>query len=110
MSSGQFLSQRQSLQQRLSPQQIQYIKLLQLPSISLEMRVKEEIEQNPLLEDMSEELYSDANDFTDPSAVNETSESKESAEEIDWDALLPHQEHEGKHQNTAALQEWSDIP
>ena len=37
------LRQSQSLQQKLSPQQIQYIKLLQLPTLALEQRIKAEI-------------------------------------------------------------------
>ncbi len=41
----------QRLQQKLSPQQIQLMKLLQLPTIALEQRIKNEIEQNPTLEE-----------------------------------------------------------
>jgi len=48
------LSQRQSLQQRLSPQQVQYLKMLQLPVVALEQRIKQEMEVNPLLEELSE--------------------------------------------------------
>ncbi|MBC8145959.1 MAG: hypothetical protein H7X80_10265 [bacterium] len=48
------LSQRQSLQQRLSPQQVQYLKMLQLPVIALEQRIKQEIEVNPMLEELSD--------------------------------------------------------
>lgn len=48
------LQQRQSLQQKLSPQQIQYIKLLQLPTLALEQRIKAELEVNPLLEEGDE--------------------------------------------------------
>ena len=42
--------QRQQLQQKLSPQQIQLMRLLQLPVTDLEMAIKEEVERNPLLE------------------------------------------------------------
>jgi len=42
--------QRQQLQQKLSPQQIQLMRLLQLPVTDLEQAIKEEIEKNPLLE------------------------------------------------------------
>ncbi|MDZ4701349.1 MAG: RNA polymerase factor sigma-54 [Rhodothermales bacterium] len=49
------LHQRQSLQQKLSPQQIQYIKLLQLPTLALEQRIKAELESNPLLEEGDDE-------------------------------------------------------
>ena len=48
MSLGQSFQQRQL--QRLSPQQIQLMKLLQLPSAQIEQRVKEELEENPALE------------------------------------------------------------
>ena len=53
---------KQSLQQRLlqklSPQQIQLMKMLQLPTIELEKRIKEELEINPAL-DEGEELISE---------------------------------------------------
>ena len=42
--------QRQQLQQKLSPQQIQLMRLLQLPVTELEQAIKEEIEKNPLLD------------------------------------------------------------
>ncbi|MBR1799011.1 MAG: RNA polymerase factor sigma-54 [Bacteroidales bacterium] len=42
--------QRQQLQQRLSPQQIQLMRLLQLPVTELEKVIKEEVEKNPLLD------------------------------------------------------------
>jgi len=41
----------QKLQQKLSPQQIQLIKLLELPIIELEQRIKKELEENPALEE-----------------------------------------------------------
>ncbi len=43
-------SQIQRLSQKLSPQQIQMIKLLELPSVLLEQRIKQEIEENPVLD------------------------------------------------------------
>lgn len=45
-----------SLTQTLTPQQIQYLKLLQLPLIQLEQQVQQELEQNPMLEDPDAEL------------------------------------------------------
>ena len=50
-------SQKQvlGLSQKLSPQQIQMIKLLELPSLSLEQRIKQEIEENPVLEESRKE-------------------------------------------------------
>ena len=51
----QRLDLRQSLGQKLSPQQIQFIKLLQIPTAELEMRIKEELEANPALEEGDDE-------------------------------------------------------
>lgn len=45
---------QQKLLQKLSPQQIQLMKLLQVPTANLEERIKEEIEENPALEMESE--------------------------------------------------------
>lgn len=42
---------QQKLQQKLSPQQIQLMKLVQLPTVAFEQRIKEELEENPALED-----------------------------------------------------------
>lgn len=47
---GQKLSLQQKLLQKLSPQQIQMIKLLELPTMQLEQRIKTEMEENPVLE------------------------------------------------------------
>ncbi|WP_129714932.1 RNA polymerase factor sigma-54 [Pedobacter sp. SYP-B3415] len=44
---------QQKLLQKLSPQQIQFIKLLQVPTVALDTRIKEELEENPALEDPS---------------------------------------------------------
>jgi RNA polymerase sigma-54 factor len=41
----------QKLLQKLSPQQIQMIKLLEIPTMQLEQRIKKELEENPVLEE-----------------------------------------------------------
>jgi len=51
----QQLKLQQKLLQKLSPQQILLMKLLQIPSIGLEQRIKQEIEENPALEDAAQE-------------------------------------------------------
>ena len=57
----------QSLQhrllQKLSPQQIQLMKLLQVPTVALEQRIKEELESNPALEEGVESEYEELSDF-----------------------------------------------
>ncbi|HOT89570.1 MAG TPA: RNA polymerase sigma-54 factor, partial [Bacteroidales bacterium] len=50
---NQKLQQKQL--QKLSPQQIQLMKLLQVPTVALEQRIKQEIEENPALEEGPEE-------------------------------------------------------
>ena len=46
----------QKLEQRLSPQQIQLMKLLQVPTMELDQRIKQELEENPALEEGNDEL------------------------------------------------------
>ena len=50
----QGLYQRPELQQKLSPQQILLMRLLQVPTMALEQRIKHEIEENPALEETSD--------------------------------------------------------
>ncbi len=65
-------SLQQKLLQKLSPQQIQLMKLLQVPTANLEERIKEELEENPALE-MSEDSH-DENYLDEPSDEFEGSE------------------------------------
>jgi len=46
---------QQKLLQKLSPQQIQMIKLLEVPTLQIEQRIKKELEENPALEEGPEE-------------------------------------------------------
>ena len=57
-------SLQQKLLQKLSPQQIQLMKLLQVPTANLETRIKEEMEENPALE-LDEDKHEDADDIKD---------------------------------------------
>lgn len=52
-------SLQQRLQQKLSPQQIQVIKLLEIPNLELEERIHQELEENPALEEGKDEVTSD---------------------------------------------------
>jgi len=64
----QRISLQQRLLQKLSPQQIQVIKLLEIPTMQLEQRIKSELEENPILElneaDDTDENYDDDSDDT----------------------------------------------
>ena len=46
---------QQKLLQKLSPQQIQMIKLLEVPTLQIEQRIKKELEENPALEEGADE-------------------------------------------------------
>jgi len=62
----QKLNLSQSLSQKLSPQQIQFIKLLQVPTAELDTRIEEELEINPALEEgKTEDQESSDDDFDD---------------------------------------------
>lgn len=64
----------QKLLQKLSPQQIQLMKLLQVPTMELEQRIKEEIEENPALEEGKEEVDEFSDDYDDLGEVSEAQE------------------------------------
>lgn len=68
------LHQKLALQQKLSPQQIQYQKLLQLNTLSLEQRIKTELEMNPILEEVQDyELTQE--EIKDPNLEHDSRES-----------------------------------
>lgn len=115
-SQNQQMGQKQTQQQRLSPQQIQYIKLLQLPTIALEQRIKEEIEMNPVLEEsrpeerleepdelQSDEEWEQQSDEVDPVDQNE---------EVDWDEFMNNTEYDGNDYGSGSSggDEWRDLP
>ncbi|HSY60652.1 MAG TPA: RNA polymerase factor sigma-54, partial [Cytophaga sp.] len=77
----QKLSIQQQLSQKLSPQQIQFIKLLQIPAAELESRIEEELEINPALEEGKEEEQAEDKD----SSEEEFSDSEEEYSDDDLD-------------------------
>ncbi len=82
----QKLGQIQTLTQKLSPQQIQFIKLLQIPTVELQTRIEEELSNNPALEEArNEDEFNDAENSSDGEETNE--EFEEDAGEIDNDTL-----------------------
>jgi RNA polymerase sigma-54 factor len=92
-----------SLQQRLSPQQVMLSTLLQLPLLRLEQRIKLELQENPLLEEVLEdemeldeeeevELSLEQDQPEDGKEKKEEEEKKDEKDEetdgeIDWDLL-----------------------
>jgi RNA polymerase sigma-54 factor len=83
----------QKLLQKLSPQQIQLMKLLQIPTATLEQRIKEELEANPALEesedaDSVENAARDEDDLYDTNFANaETDSGGEEAADYDENAI-----------------------
>ncbi len=105
---------QQGLQQKLSPQQLQYIKLLQLPTIALEQRIKEELELNPILEEL--DVIEQSQERLD---VEDSKEEKEEAlesleeHEVDWDDFDDNTEFDGENYSIPThpdLEEWKDLP
>ncbi len=82
---------KQSLQQRLlqklSPQQIQLMKLLQVPTAELETRVKEELEVNPALQEKKEDR-DDRNDELSKLDQEDNRSKEETSEDIDLSDYL----------------------
>ncbi len=97
-------SHQQKLLQKLSPQQIQLMKLLQIPTANLEERIKEELEENPALEFELEnnnteqdtyELEENRGDGEDSESNEEEVElSNDTAEKVDLDDFLRREDDE----------------
>jgi RNA polymerase sigma-54 factor len=122
LKTGQNISQKQSLQQKLSPQQIQFVKLLQLPAMALEQRIKEEMELNPILEEadpsnldevlpVTEEEWNQKEEKEDKESEEPDIDPVDQNEEIDWDSFLHNTEYDGQnYSGSSADDEWRDLP
>ncbi len=81
-------SLQQKLQQKLSPQQIQLMKLIQLPTLEFEQKLKSEIEENPALDEGKEGSENDELDFTKDEESNNDDDQYIEAVEINVDEYL----------------------
>jgi RNA polymerase sigma-54 factor len=79
---------QQKLLQKLSPQQIQLMKLIQLPTLALEQKIKEEIETNPALDEGSETDSNEDDEFDYDQDLNETNDEANDADDINVDEYL----------------------
>ena len=84
--------QHQTLQQKMAPQLIQSLRLLQMSTLELEMRIKQEMELNPLLEESAaaEEDPEEPEKALDE-GLKEEEELPREAEEVDWENMLDDQ-------------------
>ncbi|TAK40718.1 MAG: RNA polymerase sigma-54 factor [Saprospiraceae bacterium] len=82
----------QRLQQKLSPQQIQLMKLLQIPTAVLDQRIKEELEANPALDegDETEEEYQEMSRSEDDRT--EEPQTEEAKDDLERDEIPPDEE------------------
>lgn len=92
-------SNQQKLLQKLSPQQIQLMKLLQIPTANLEERIKEELEENPALEpgkdNSSEDDVYDLNDSSGDDDMDDVELSDDNNEKVDLDDFLRREDEDG---------------
>ncbi len=115
-----FLKQslQQKLLQKLSPQQIQLMKLLQVPTIALEQRIKEELEINPALEEGNEEDERDPLDEEreegdeDNNDFDENGDDSERKDDFDISEYIQDDEpyYKLNANNTSPDEERNDIP
>lgn len=119
LKTGQNISQKQSMGQKLSPQQIQFVKLLQLPTQGMEQRVKEEIEMNPVLEEddasnLEESLTENEKEWEKEKDENDNApDPVDQNEDIDWDSFLHNTEYDGSNYSSYSSggnEEWKDLP
>jgi len=78
---------QQKLLQKLSPQQIQMIKLLEIPTFQLEQRIKKELEENPLLESGKEEDDDDTYDDIDSNGEGNENDDLSLEEYLDEESI-----------------------
>ncbi len=106
----------QKLLQKLSPQQILLMKLLQVPITSLEQRIKQEIEENPALEDEND--YEEENDdkIEDEYENDEAEVDKTEDNEFDINDYYDEEDYDNTHDyklksnNQSADDEFREIP
>lgn len=80
-------SLQQKLLQKLSPQQIQLMKLLQVPTALLEERIKEEIEENPALETVEEDHEATDGEMEDEFSSDHDDEFESEGTEDEYDNI-----------------------
>ena len=98
------------MRQRLSPQQILLMKLIQVPAMALEQRIKEEIEINPALEESEDEDSDNQEDKTADFDTSEQESEPETEEEKDDknEGSEPELEPEPEPENEFSLEDYLD--
>lgn len=102
---------QQKLQQKLSPAQIQMIKMLELPTLELEERIMQEMEENPVLEEGTE--ISDEDAHVEEENVEETDSNDFGDEDFNLDEYISDDDipdYKLKTNNTSRDDKHEDIP
>ena len=102
-------SLQQSLQQKLSPQQIQLMKLIELSTLELEQKVKDEIEANPAIDDQNEPMDLSETDFDDEHVESSDSDQDFDISEYLSDDDIPDYKLHANNTSSDDLQEKSPI-
>lgn len=81
------LDLRTGLGMTLTPQQIQYLKLLQLPIVQLEQHLRQEMDENPILEEFGDDLSPNTDDdsFDEYASPEDTTPKVDDFESFDHD-------------------------
>ena len=102
-------SLHQKLAQKLSPQQIKLMKLIQLPTIELEQKVKDELEENPAIEEVTDR----SSDISDGEGYDEVRDQGSDSQDINVDDYLSDDEiprYRTVANNTSPDQEDKSVP
>jgi len=105
MALKQSLTQR--LDQRLSPQQIQLMKLLQIPAIELNQRIKDEMEINPALEEGVQEGAENADLSNTEESIDLSADTQSDREDSDFDISVYFDQDSPDYQNQTNYQQRS---
>ena len=103
----QKLGLSQTLSQKLSPQQIQFIKLLQVPTAELETRIEEELEINPALEEGKEE---EAMESSSQEELEYDESNPDPADEINVEDYIREEDYTGYKMQGDGLAEDKEMP
>jgi len=80
------ISLQHKMLMKLSPQQVQYLKMLQLPTLALEQKIKAELEMNPLLEEGFDEEQENAQEQESDAAAEQAEATEPAKEEKEEDS------------------------
>jgi len=106
----QKLSLQQKLLQKLSPQQIQVIKLLELPTLQLEQRIKKELEENPVLDIENDNFESTDEEYTGEDLKSNEDKDNEEFSVADYLNEEDYPSYRHNAQNTSKDEKMNEIP